>query len=237
MIYFLRLPTGSIKIGYTGDLDSRMKQLRRHYGCDFKIVATMPGGINEEQALHQQFAHLRFGREEQFRPGPDLCEFIGRHLLVGTASRPARLRRPTRKAESSSSFSLREGEEFTTRTRTLGEAIGNGFFVEHVFLIRRLDLENAFFENRQALGLPCLKIVAGTYVDEIQLWSDARLFGLTKAFVDATKAIRRTQKPNEVKAQCAIDDEGFSTIWHVPKKFTASIMKEILRRAACPTHS
>jgi hypothetical protein len=37
----------------------------------------MEGGPKEEQQIHERFSHLRFGRKEQFRPGPDLMEFIG----------------------------------------------------------------------------------------------------------------------------------------------------------------
>jgi hypothetical protein len=42
----------------------------------------MPGGRDEETAIHDRFSHLRLGRTEQFRPASDLMEFIGRPLLV-----------------------------------------------------------------------------------------------------------------------------------------------------------
>jgi hypothetical protein len=82
-IYFAQ-PTdgGPIKIGTTGDVESRLRQLETHYGRPMALLATMPGGRDEERAIHEQFAHLRFGRTEQFRPAPDLLAFIGRPLLV-----------------------------------------------------------------------------------------------------------------------------------------------------------
>lgn len=84
MIYFLQ-PTdgGAIKIGFTEDLDARRRQLERHYGCPLAILATMPGGREEEAEIHERFDELRLGRTEQFRPAPELMEFIGRPLLVG----------------------------------------------------------------------------------------------------------------------------------------------------------
>lgn len=83
MIYFAQTATGSIKIGTTEDLPSRLERLKDHYGAELALLATMPGDRDREAEIHDQFAHLRFGRTEQFRPGPDLMEFIGKPLLVG----------------------------------------------------------------------------------------------------------------------------------------------------------
>jgi Meiotically Up-regulated Gene 113 (MUG113) protein len=85
MIYFAQLPTGAIKIGKADDVEHRLDQLRRHYGNDLALLATMPGEGQEERALHKRFAHLRIDNrreKEQFRPGPDLMQFIGKPLLV-----------------------------------------------------------------------------------------------------------------------------------------------------------
>ena len=84
MIYFAQpVDGGPIKIGTTENLDSRLYALERHYGCLLALLATMEGGREREVEIHAQFAHLRFGRTEQFRPAPDLLTFIGRPLLVG----------------------------------------------------------------------------------------------------------------------------------------------------------
>lgn len=42
----------------------------------------MEGGREDERNIHARFAHLRFGRSEQFRPDPELMTFIGRPLLA-----------------------------------------------------------------------------------------------------------------------------------------------------------
>ena len=83
MIYFIQ-PThgGPVKIGFSTDVDRRRDQLESHYGKPLALLATMPGGAEEEAEIHARFAHLRFGRTEQFRPAPELLAFIGRPLLV-----------------------------------------------------------------------------------------------------------------------------------------------------------
>lgn len=83
MIYFLQpVDGGPVKIGFTDHLGVRHKQLEAHYGRPLALLATMEGGRSTEAEIHGRFAHLRFGRTEQFRPGPDLMAFINRPLLV-----------------------------------------------------------------------------------------------------------------------------------------------------------
>jgi hypothetical protein len=77
LIYFATTPTGSIKIGESEDVDSRLWSLQRHYNGPVELLATIPGGPDEEREIHRQFAHHRFGRSEQFRPASELTEFIG----------------------------------------------------------------------------------------------------------------------------------------------------------------
>lgn len=84
MIYAMQsLDGGVVKIGMTSDVDRRRVQLERTYGTPLALLAVFPGGREEEARIHGQFAHLRIGRTEQFRPAPDLMEFLGRPLLVG----------------------------------------------------------------------------------------------------------------------------------------------------------
>ena len=84
MVYFLQpVGGGPIKIGFSDNFPVRLAQLEAHYGCSLVVLATMEGDRSRESEIHQMFAHLRFGRTEQFRPGPDLMEFIGRPLLAG----------------------------------------------------------------------------------------------------------------------------------------------------------
>lgn len=89
MIYFVQaVDGGPVKIGYSADVPLRVRQLEAHYRKPLAILATMPGGREQEAEIHARFDHLRFkssarGRHpEQFRPAPDLMAFIGRPLLV-----------------------------------------------------------------------------------------------------------------------------------------------------------
>lgn len=83
MIYALQAITGGpIKLGTTEDLPRRLAQLEAHYRQPLAVLATFEGGRDEERAIHKRFAHLRYGRTEQFRPAADLMAFLGRPLLV-----------------------------------------------------------------------------------------------------------------------------------------------------------
>jgi hypothetical protein len=82
MIYFVQAKSGgSVMIGFTNNLDSRLKQLQATYGRELVVLATMEGGLAEERGILSRFEHLRLGRAEQFRPSPELMEFIGRPVL------------------------------------------------------------------------------------------------------------------------------------------------------------
>jgi hypothetical protein len=82
VIYFVQsIDGGPIKIGHTENLDVRLKQLQVHYARPLAVLATMAGDRAEEQAIHERFAHHRMGRMEQFRPDPEILDFIRRPLL------------------------------------------------------------------------------------------------------------------------------------------------------------
>jgi hypothetical protein len=82
MIYFAQLPGGAIKIGCMEDVETRLSQLGSHYGTELALLVTMPGDRSVEAEIHERFSHLRLGRTEQFQPGADLIQFIGKPLLV-----------------------------------------------------------------------------------------------------------------------------------------------------------
>jgi hypothetical protein len=83
MIYFVQaVQGGPIKIGTTENLDVRIKQLESAYRTELAILATKDGSYDEEKAIHDRFSHLRFGYTEQFRPAPELMEFISRPLFA-----------------------------------------------------------------------------------------------------------------------------------------------------------
>lgn len=86
MIYFVQpVDGGPVKIGTATDVARRLSQLEAHYGAPLALLGTMEGGRAEEREIHARFSHLRFGRTEQFRPAPDLMEFIGLPLFVSAA--------------------------------------------------------------------------------------------------------------------------------------------------------
>lgn len=83
MIYFLQSVNGGpIKIGFSTDIQRRHAELETHYDQPLVLLATMKGDRRTESEIHHRFAHLRLGRTEQFRPGPELMAFIGRPLFV-----------------------------------------------------------------------------------------------------------------------------------------------------------
>lgn len=83
MIYFVQsVDGGPVKIGHTDNLEQRLVQLESHYGTPLAVLATMDGDRSVEAGLHERFAHLRFGRTEQFRPAVEIFAFIGKPLLV-----------------------------------------------------------------------------------------------------------------------------------------------------------
>jgi len=65
-----------IKIGFTKNPDSRAAELQVGSSRDLHIVATRPGTMRDERALHRKFAHLRH-RREWFQKEPELLSYIG----------------------------------------------------------------------------------------------------------------------------------------------------------------
>lgn len=62
-----------VKIGYTTSLAERLVGLRANAD---QVLATERGGHGLENQRHAEFAHLRIGRREDFRKGPNLMEHI-----------------------------------------------------------------------------------------------------------------------------------------------------------------
>lgn len=84
MIYFAQpVAGGPIKIGTTTRLTARIKELEATYGQPLAVLGTCEGDKKTESEIHRRFRHLRFGVTEQFRPAPDLLDFIGRPLFAG----------------------------------------------------------------------------------------------------------------------------------------------------------
>lgn len=89
-VYFmLDIDAWEIKIGRAIDPQHRIREIRRERGTEIVLLATIDydAPTNDENklvnfarevALHKEFAHLRIGTTEWFRPAPDLWERIGR---------------------------------------------------------------------------------------------------------------------------------------------------------------
>jgi hypothetical protein len=92
-VYYLNMPGGVIKIGTTTNMTERLTGLR--VGRE-AVLATEPGNKTLERIRHKQFAHLRIGRREDFRPEPELLAWIERRKEkcgppVITSYKPVRL--------------------------------------------------------------------------------------------------------------------------------------------------
>lgn len=72
VVYYVRIGD-VIKIGFTGNVKQRMSQLRVPIDA---ILATEPGGREIEATRHKQFADLRVGTLENFRPEKRLIDHI-----------------------------------------------------------------------------------------------------------------------------------------------------------------
>lgn len=84
-VYFLRCG-GFIKIGFTTNLPSRIDTITKFGGVlmpdglpywTARAAAAIPGSMQDEKALHQQFAHLRH-TGEWFTEALELTEYIER---------------------------------------------------------------------------------------------------------------------------------------------------------------
>lgn len=78
--YFILLPDGSIKIGYSNTdrlLKERFTSLSRTHKAPVVELVTIPGGFVAEAVLHRKFSHLRIaGPGERFTYGPEIAEYI-----------------------------------------------------------------------------------------------------------------------------------------------------------------
>lgn len=89
-IYYLSLGD-QIKIGYTVDLDQRM----RSYPPASILLATHPGTLADETALHERFKAYRASGREWYHRVPDLLTHIATHRQEPRPARGA----PQRKTE------------------------------------------------------------------------------------------------------------------------------------------
>lgn len=76
VVYFVQRDSdGAIKIGWTSDLERRLRELRRDARCLVQVLACFIGAKPDELALHARFADERLA-EEWFHPSDRLLTFI-----------------------------------------------------------------------------------------------------------------------------------------------------------------
>ena len=82
-VYFFHCQ-GFVKIGYSKDPLSRLRQIRSMDGTKYPegmdcstatLITTEPGGFDRERELHAKFSHLRH-TGEWFTEAPELAEYI-----------------------------------------------------------------------------------------------------------------------------------------------------------------
>jgi hypothetical protein len=101
VIYFARISSTSLKIGFTVDQDltTRMRRLSSGYGHRVELLAFMEGGRDVERLMHERFSNYRLGKPEHFRLAPEILGFVGHPLLMempdGSAVKPTHLEGPS----------------------------------------------------------------------------------------------------------------------------------------------
>jgi len=75
-IYFIQGECGGpIKIGYTTDLEQRLKSLQTGYPDRLELLLAFPANPNYEKAIHKQFEEYRLNGE-WFKPTPEVLKKI-----------------------------------------------------------------------------------------------------------------------------------------------------------------
>jgi hypothetical protein len=67
LVYFIRHPSGLIKVGHSAQVDIRLQTLCSVEGTKLELLGTVAGGRKREQRLHKAMAAFRV-RGEWFNP-------------------------------------------------------------------------------------------------------------------------------------------------------------------------
>jgi len=74
-VYFVQAETGQIKIGFSCNMPSRLRQLRTACPVELKLLGVVEGNKAKERVLQEQFYQYNI-RGEWFNPSPELCSAI-----------------------------------------------------------------------------------------------------------------------------------------------------------------
>lgn len=76
MVYFIGMGgTDFVKIGFTGDIDSRLSKMRSDNPCDLRVLACYEGDRLLERSYHRKFVRSRV-RGDWFRFSEEIKKFL-----------------------------------------------------------------------------------------------------------------------------------------------------------------
>ena len=95
-VYFIA-SRDALKIGFAVDVRARLSELQTGNAHELVLVATAPGTVEDERALHRRFAAQKV-RGEWFRPDTEILSWVAHHAAPGPCVRVRAGRRsPARK--------------------------------------------------------------------------------------------------------------------------------------------
>ena len=74
VVYFMQRSDGCIKIGFSTNVGDRVRAIESSTG-PINLLATVPGGLEQERKLHETFAYCRV-HGEWFNPDSELLKLI-----------------------------------------------------------------------------------------------------------------------------------------------------------------
>lgn len=78
VVYAVRIDSGAIKFGCTGNLDNRLHTIRHQSGsATTELLAFEIGGFDDEKALHSRLDSSRIaGKREYYHPTPEVMAIV-----------------------------------------------------------------------------------------------------------------------------------------------------------------
>lgn len=76
LMYAVRFPDGTIKIGHTGQIARRLTNLIKDGGGMPDVLAIKPGTMEDEAAVHEHLKPHRRHGNEWYHPHPDVLALV-----------------------------------------------------------------------------------------------------------------------------------------------------------------